>query len=285
MRIKYNIRRSIELANFLIKLCRQEDMRNHIPHVANQECIYILANGPSLNQSLTDIINNKRYLTDCMMSMNFFTNDERYEIIKPKYHVISDPMFYDAPGQEDRVADFFVNINAKTTWPITLFVPYRFWKDEVWQGKFTNQNISLIPFHQVTPPYDCLFLNWIAQHGLIGVNFGSVLHHCIYVSLLSGYKEIFLYGADHTFFDGLCVNDNNQVCKKTTHFYDENPDVVPIFHTYTGVKTAYTMSHFLSEYAGIFKGHELLRRIASSFNAIIINVTPGSMIDAYERQV
>lgn len=285
MRIKYNIRRSIELANFLIKLCRQEDMRNHIPHVANQECIYILANGPSLNQSLTDIINNKRYLTDCMMSMNFFSNDERYEIIKPKYHVISDPMFYDAPGHEERVADFFVNINAKTTWPITLFVPYRFWKDKKWLGKFSNQNISLIPFHQITPSCDCFFLSWLARHGLMGADYGSVLHHAIYISLLIGYKVIFLYGADHTFFDGLCVNDKNQVCRQTNHFYEQNAQVEPIYHTYTGVKTAYTMSHFLSEYARIFMGHEMLRRIASCFNAEILNGTPGSMIDAYDRQV
>lgn len=284
MRIKYNIRRSIELANFLIKLCRQEDMRNHIPHVANQECIYILANGPSLNQSLTDIINNKRYLTDCMMSMNFFINDGRYEIIKPKYHAVSDPMFYDAPGHEDRVADFFVNINAKTSWPMTLFVPYRFWKDKEWRRKFPNQNIALVPFHQVTPASDSFFFNWIARHGIMGANYGSVLHHAIYVSLLSGFNEIVLYGADHSFFDGLCVNDKNQVCRKTTHFYEFDAKVEPIYHTYTGVKTPYTMSHFLYEYARVFRGHELLREIAHKFEARIINDTPGSMIDAYEKK-
>ena len=45
------------------------------------------------------------------------------------------------------------------------------------------------------------------------------------------------------------------------------------------------MSHFLSEYARIFRGHEILKTIASGFNARILNATPGSMIDAYERQM
>lgn len=284
MRIKYNLRRSVEFVNFMLGLCRQEHFKNYISNDAEQSRVNIFANGPSLNNTLNEMIESKRYLSEIILTMNFFVNDDRYEIIKPKYHAISDPMFYDAPGHEERVADFFVNINKKTTWPLKLIVSYRFWKDSEWRKRFTNSIITLIPFHVITPPYDCLGFKWLSRRGLMGADYGSVLHQAIYAMMLSGYKEIVLYGADHTFFDGLCVNEKNQVCKKTTHFYECDTQVEPIFHTYTGVKTPYTMSHFLSEYARVFKGHEILQQISKNFGAMIFNATPGSMIDAYERK-
>ena len=278
----YPIRRVLETTAYLMRKVKRESFRNYIPKSHHSRPLAILVNGPSLNHSLTEIIETKKHEEYDLMCVNFMVNDSRFEIIRPRYYVISDPMFYDAPGCEDRVKDFFANINRKVFWKLILFVPYRFWKDKSWLKRFHN-NIETIPFYMETPSEIVYFFSRMAKAGIIGTCYGSVLHHAIYAGLLSGYDKIYLYGADHTFFDGLCVNSQNQVCKKTTHFYDENPNIEPIYHTYTGVKTPYTMSHFLNEYFRVFHGHEILQTIAKSMAVDIVNKTPISMIDSYKR--
>ena len=284
MHIIYSIRRTIETLLYLTRLGIKEGYSNYVKKEARDKALYILVNGPSLNASLDDIISHRLYDNYDMMSVNFLPNDSRFEIIRPRYHVISDPMFYKGPGQEERVAEFFKQINEKVSWPLTLFVPIPYFKDKEWCKRFYNEHIQLVPFHFVTPPRDCLMMERLFAKGQMGVTYGTVLHQAIYMGVLSGYQQIELYGADHTFFDGLCVNDQNQVCKKTTHFYDDHVEVKPIYHTYTGKEVAYTMAHFLAEYARLFKGHEILNRLSKTQGVSIINATRGSMIDAYERK-
>ena len=104
-------------------------------------------------------------------------------------------------------------------------------------------------------------------------------------SMQMGYKLIELYGADHTFFEGLCVDEKNRVCRKITHFYDNSTETNPVYHTYTGEKLPYKMSYFVYEYYRVFLGHDILRKIADKMGVDIYNKTPNSMIDSYEREV
>lgn len=286
MFLTYNFKRLIDLASFLgDKILYRESFHNYVKKEPREKPLYLLVNGPSLNSSLKHIIENKEYETADLMTVNFMVSDERFNILHPLYHTISDPMFYNFPGEEERVEAFFRDINCKVSWPLYLCVPYRFWRDKQWRKKFTNHNLAFIPFNTTTPAYDSLGLMFFAKKGLLGADYGSVIHHGIYTGMLLGYKQIHLFGADHTFFDGLCVNSKNQVCRRTSHFYETDEEEKPISHTYTGVRTPYTMSHFLNENARIFKGHDILRLVADHFNINIINRTPNSMIDSYEREL
>ena len=286
--IKFLAKNRKELYFFFKELHKKERIENFIKKKEDRERdLMVLVNGPSLNGSLDKIIDGREYEKNDLVVVNFMPNDSRFYIIRPKYLIISDPMFYDKPSQIERVESFYNNINKRITWDITLFTPYAYYKDLKWRkSRFVNPKIEVVPIHQVEPPEGRNDLACIlAKKGLMGADFGSVLHHCIYVGMLLGYKKILLYGADHNFFDGLCVNNDNQVCRRTVHFYETDAPVSPLYHHYSGEKRPYTMSFFLWEYWRIFRGHATLRAIADYLDVKIINRTPGSMIDSYEREI
>lgn len=275
-----------EFINCIGRMLVFEDFRNYFEKKERSYPLMVLANGPSLKDSLKSIIENKEYLDHDIATVNFMTNDDRFYIMKPCYHVISDGMFYKNPTQQDRVQEFFYNLNNKVNWPLYLFASYEFCKDKKWRDRIKNENITIVPLHTQTPPWNAGALTmFLAKRGLLGADFGSVLHHGINIGLMSGYKRVLVYGADHTFFDGLCVDGQNRVCKKTTHFYDNKPEEVkPIFETWSGKDVPYTMSSFLHEYWRVFRGHEIMRDVADKLGVEIINKTPVSMVDSYKRE-
>ena len=199
--------------------------------------------------------------------------------------MISDyTLFHYSKGNEENVRAFIENVNTKVDWPMTIFITYGLWNDKQWKSQFKNDKLKLIPIHTIAAPESIKASYYLHKLGWLGANYGSVLHHAIYVGILMGYEKMEVYGADHTFFDGLCVDDNNRVCRKITHFYDQSSEIKPIYHTYTGEVKPYKMSYFVSEYEKVFLGHDILRYIADKENVRIINKTPISLIDSYERK-
>lgn len=275
-----------DVIRFLVKTAYYDNFINYVNKESKYQyqTLIILANGPSLNRDLNRMIKSEECRHNYFMTMNFMANDERFYNIMPLYHVISDPMFFSIRAQVDKVDLFYKNINSRINWEMYLVIPYEFWKNREWRKKIYNSKIKFIPFHGQVPPRNSTIRNWFASKGVCGASYGSVLHHAIYVGILLGFRKILLYGADHTFFDGLCVNEQNQVCRKTTHFYEENVKIMPLYHYYTGEEKPYTMSFFLWEYERIFRGHDVLRSLADYMNVEIINKTSGSMIDSYNRE-
>lgn len=270
---------------YVIQLAIFDTFRNYVKKKSHNKNLVVLVNGPSLKDDFPKIIEGREYLENDLITVNFMVNDERFYIIKPLYHVISDyTLFHDSQGSEDKVNDFFDNINNNVDWNLTIFITYSLWKDKTWIKRFQNKNITLVPFHSIETPDNLRVSYWLSKLGWLGANYGSVLHHAIYLGIQSGYRKIYLYGADHTFFDGLCVDDENRVCRKVTHFYDQSTEVKPICHIYTGEKKPYKMSYFMMEYKRVFMGHDILRYIADKKNVKIINKTPVSLIDSYERK-
>ena len=106
-----------------------------------------------------------------------------------------------------------------------------------------------------------------------------------FIGILLGYKRIDLYGVDHTLLDGLCVDDNNRLCRIKSHYYDTTPSAPePIYVNATNPPRPYSMHTYLAETAELFRGHEVLRDWAEAEGVRIINHSRGSMIDAYERE-
>lgn len=274
-----------EFVLYVSQMLLFDTFKNHVKKEKRDKKLIVLANGPSLKQSFTEIIDSRMYLENDLITVNFMVNDDRFFTIKPRYHVISDyTLFHNSQGNEEKVRGFFENINTKVDWSMTIFITYGLWNDKQWKSQFKNDKLTLIPIHTIAAPESTKASYYLHKLGWLGANYGSVLHHAIYVGILMGYKIIDIYGADHTFFDGLCVDENNRVCRKITHFYDQSSEIKPIYHTYTGEVKPYRMSYFVSEYEKVFLGHDILRFIADKENVRIINKTPISLIDSYERK-
>ena len=253
------LRNLYETAFYFAVMAVKENFRNYVGRAgtvgAPKPSVLILGNGPSLAEDLPRLIERREHETKDVMAVNFFALDERFETVRPAYYVLSDPMFFRDSACRERF-------------------DYR--------AALPNPNIRIVRFHtQLYRGFRGVEF-WLFRRGLGSANFGTVVQVCEYVALLLGYKTLELYGVDHTLLDGLCVDEENRLCRADGHYYDAAPATPkPIFQKVP--HRPYTMSVYLAEVAELFRGHEVLRDYAASLGARIINRTRGSMIDAYER--
>ena len=59
-------------------------------------------------------------------------------------------------------------------------------------------------------------------------NAQTVAIESIFAMLNMGYSTIYLYGVDHTFLEGLKVNDKNELVHVYQHFYENEPKIIPV---------------------------------------------------------
>lgn len=276
---------------FFATMAAKEDFVNHVVRAgANNQHpsrrLAILGNGPSLKEQLPRLIENQACSEADIMAVNFFALSEEFSQVKPKYYLISDPMFFRRAGHSERIDALYKALKERVTWPMTLYVQYYNPEHFDYGAAIShNPNIRIVRFHSTVFHGFRKVEFWCYRHGLGSGNFGTVVQNGEFIGILLGYKQIELYGVDHTLLEGLCVDDKNRLCRTKSHYYDAKPTAPePIYFNATNPPRPYTMYTYLAETAELFRGHEVLRDWAETEGVRIINRSRGSMIDAYERE-
>ena len=277
---------------FFATMAAKEDFVNYVkragaPSMNPSRRLAILGNGPSLREQMPRLIGGKEWEKADMLAVNFFALSDEFAVIKPVYYVISDPMFFRAAGHSERIDALYKALAQRVTWPMTLYVQY--YNPEHFDYASAighNPNIRIVRFHSTVFHGFRKVEFWCYRHGLGSGNFGTVVQNGEFIGILLGYKQIELYGVDHTLLEGLTVNEENRLCRIKSHYYDtEQATAEPIYVNATNPPRPYTMYSYLAETAELFRGHEVLSDWAREQGVRIINRTEGSMIDAYEREV
>ena len=82
------------------------------------------------------------------MAVNFFALSEEFTTVKPKYYVISDPMFFRRAGYSPRIESLYEALKEKVDWKMKLYVQY--YNPEHFDYRTAighNPNIEIVPFH------------------------------------------------------------------------------------------------------------------------------------------
>jgi hypothetical protein len=110
----------------------------------------------------------------------------------------------------------------------------------------------------------------------------NVIIYAMYLSIIAGYKNIELYGADLSFTEDVIIDQKtNQLLIEYKHFYGEstfeplllNPQRIVPFTMESLYKTTYLT----------FYAHNLLNKMALAKGIKVINKSSYSLIDAYQR--
>ena len=292
IRIIDAVRDTFDTLLFFAAMAVKEDFRNHVARAGTaadmnpSRRLAVLGNGPSLRDELPRLIARREWERTDMMAVNFFALGDEFTIVRPQYYVLSDPQFFRRAGRSERVENLYRALGERVNWPMTLYVQY--YNPERFDYRAAvgaNPNIRIVPFHTLVFRGLRSVEFWCYRHGLGSGNFGTVVQNGEFIGLLLGYRQIDLYGVDHTLLDGLTVDDRNRLCRTQSHYYDSAPAAPePIFVNATDPPRPYTMHTYLAETAELFRGHEVLRDYARSIGARIVNRTRGSMLDAYERE-
>lgn len=285
------LRNSFETALFFATMAVKENFRNYVAEAGANDMnpsrrMAILGNGPSLSADLPRLIDSKYWEQADILAVNFFAMGEEFSIIKPKYYIVSDPVFFRKAGHSERIDNLYAALRDKVTWPMTLYVQYYNPDNFDYAAAVGhNPNIRIVKFHSTLYRGFRNIEFWCYRRGLGAGNFGTVVQNGEFIAILLGYKTIELFGVDHTMLEGLMVNERNQLCRRQTYYYDKEPAAPkPIYVNATTPPQPYTMHTFLAEMAELFRGHEVMRDYAAEQGVRIINRTQGSMIDAYERE-
>jgi hypothetical protein len=103
----------------------------------------------------------------------------------------------------------------------------------------------------------------------------------IYVALQKGYKTIFLHGVDSDSYKNICINQNNEMLLRESHYYgvkdcnlnDEQSSIFAAGMLYKRLQCEVTM----------FRSYIDLADYAKYLGVTVINASQNSMIDAFMR--
>lgn len=243
----------------------------------NKNCI-ILCNGPSLNKSLKD---HKLFIENSIkICVNFMPLSYFFQELKPEFLMLVDPIFWQkniSAELESKIIKLndalrCVDWNLKIVMPIKAKVT-----NHVFEVAANNKNIEMIFINSDVSKSDILqkrLFEYAANRS--APVFQSVSIAAIYFAINSGFKNIYLFGCDHDWIKNMIVDDNNRLCHRDTHFYEENETTkfLPI--------NSSLLEEFRAQYSLHFAYNEL-KEYAKFMNSDVFNATPNSLLDSFER--
>ena len=262
----------------LLKISLKSCLRTPLPRPSSAEGeLLILANGPSLTQTVEahpSFLRGKD-----LLAVNHAAVSDLFVRLRPRYYLLADPLFWIDPAIRGRT---FGALAARTAWPMTLFMPMRAWKDRTWQPLVAqNPQIRVVKYNSTPVEGFPGFCNLVYKLGLGMPRPHNVLIPSIAVAVRMGYRRVYLAGADHSWLPEITVNDRNEVLMNQKHFYDQGRSQARAVRN-ENLTTA-TLSTILHHMSVAFGSYFVLRDFARFCGAEVINVTPGSFIDAFPR--
>ncbi len=249
------------------------------PPLQSDTCI-ILGNGPSLKTSFQKYPGHfKRFPLICV---NSFCLAPEYSELKPAYCIVLDPGLWKADN--DFVKSVVDALLIKTTWPINLIIPRAAYSSSFLKKLSQNPHIHVHLINYVVYKGYAGIGHFFYRRNLAMPQCLNVLVASLFSAINLGYKKIEFFGADHNWHDQLAVREDNVVCVRQVHFYENKEEVsyLPFYKTML-VKETFRMDEIFHSWAKVFHGYNLIRDYAKSRNVEITNASEVSFIDAFQR--
>ncbi len=248
-----------------------QDAINNMPR-PEKKLLRILGNGDSLKSVVDSMTQDCDY-----MVMNAHILHPSYLELKPQYYVLADPAFFHPRKSYDGTA-IVQCILKETNWPMILFVPWEHAHDVKLQSSewVTIQYVNQSAYHGPEQ-----YREYVYEHNLAMPEVNNVLASAIYLAIYMGYKNVELYGVEHSWTRDLYVSENNHTCIRDSHFFDREDVEANVI--IDGAGRPMKFHEVLRLYADYFPAYWELRALADKHGCKIINCTPNSFIDAFER--
>ncbi len=263
-------------AKALVKVALQS--RHTLPPVpapSPDTPVIILGNGPSLSRTIADYGEQLRRART--IAVNFFANTPAFRELRPAYYVMADPHFFNGIAH-DNVRQLWQNL-AATDWPMCLCVPVPC-ADAARELLKVAPQITISTFNFVGIEGFESLRHFLFARGTAMPRPRNVLIPALMTAINAGYRRIYITGADHSWLETIRVDDDNHVVSVQPHFYADSDKERSRNRTeYQG----YHLHDILESFRIAFASYHELRRFAERSGISVINSTPGSYIDAFER--
>lgn len=252
-----------------------------IPSMSNRE-INVIVNGPS-SESIMKLLGTDEIFTNKpSMVVNFFAYNKEYEILKPEYYCFADPIFFmDIDNRSKKVKGLFENINVKTKWPLTIFIPYKYGSRKFLEySKLNNRNINIIEISTIGYKGFEQFRYWSYKKGYCAPEPYTVAIMALYTCIQYGFKFTNIYGLDNNYYKSLELDYDCNVCDRLQH--NGEPDEIRKIKNVDGSRMS--LCDYLTGICLHLRNHEYVEKYARYRNSIIVNHSAITMVDAYRRK-
>jgi hypothetical protein len=242
----------------------------------------ILGNGPSLRQTLE---NDLAFLQQAeLYCVNNFASSPEYALLKPQNYALLDPAFFlyseANNGRQDVEKTIRCLLNL-TVWPMNLYVPQSargsYLVRQV-QRTHSGSNAVRVVFYNYTVVRGyAWFRHFIFRKGWGMPQSQNILAASLYLAITRCFREVYLFGADHSWHEEIRITDSNELLMKQEHFYDKPGDA-----TYIPVWDVVKLAQFAS-LSKAFYSYEVLRDYAQTLQVRVLNASAKSYVDAFIR--
>lgn len=252
-----------------------------------EESVHVLGNGPSLKNDFSTIVEE---LTpyDSILVVNSFASTNLFETIKPSYYVIIDPSFFLKKNITSNLIELQKKVMdailKKTTWNLTLIVPRTAKRNLFFQRLKENKNIKIVYFKSTS-----IFggnermNNFFFKSGLANPLFQNVLIPSLFFSIKMGFKNIYVWGADHSWHTDYVMGKDNILYTPDKHFYSKSNEIKFNPHLRPDGSPVKIHEEFFN-LARAFRIYHSLQSFSKSVGCNIINRSSISWIDAFPRK-
>lgn len=255
----------------VVKLLLKSRAASSLVHLAQGNAVVVMGNGPSLSDTIAK--HGAQLEQMPLMSVNFAGLTEEFLRLKPIYYVLADPVFF-RDLDNANVNRLWQTLGHDVTWPMTLFVPVGTKVPPV------AESINVARYNMLgIEGFEWLeHLAWRRGWGMPRPR--NVLIPSLMQALRMGYSTVYVAGADHSWTRTLSVSDDNVVVSVQPHFYTDNEaEHQRVTQVYADVH----MPEIMYSFHLAFKAYWAIRRFAGKIGSRVVNITPGSFIDAFER--
>lgn len=246
--------------------------------------INLIVNGPSVNSVKHLFGLDSKFTERPSIVVNFFANTPEYEIVRPEYYTLADPMFFqDTPGKSvEKVKKFYKTLNDRTKWPLTIFIPKSYGKKKFYEySLIDNDNINVVEINGIGYDGFEAIRNWSYKHGFCAPRAYTVAIMALYACVQMGFQQIDIYGLDNNYYASLSLTNEGVVCDVMQH--NGEPDEYR--KILDGKGNPVTLHDYLLGITYHLKNHEIMNEYAKYRGAIIFNHSPITMVDAYPRKL
>jgi hypothetical protein len=252
------------------------------PAKTNKKTV-ILTNGPSLKKDMKKILSKKDELE--IYVVNFFALNKDFNVIKPKFYVVSDDAFWRTDVNKDlkKKGKKLYKSFSKVNWEMCILCPSVGAKSILKRLK-KNKYIKVKPIKSCVYHFKTEKINIFSLCNTITTPiFINVLILSLWHAMQRKIKKIEIYGADFSGFKGYAVNQyTNELYTSVPHFYKKTKA-----DSYTGLKypgRPKPKIHWrFYQWSTSFYQMYLLSMVAKKKNIKVINCSSNSYLDSFDR--
>nr|WP_294867101.1 hypothetical protein [uncultured Pseudogulbenkiania sp.] len=241
----------------------------------------ILGNGPSLKNDLPYIQDYAQKSGVDIWCVNFFACSEAYSTLKPTRYVMADPGFWldnVTDHLREKRSDFLKHIKLATTWDITIYLPFAA-KNTRFHNDLASDKIRICFYNQTPISVRwARIAHWFYSKRLAMPLCQNVLVPSIFLAIMSGYKNILIAGADHSWHKEIEVKGGTLMIRDV-HFYENNE--VKFVPFYKNKDEIFTMREIFQAWSNVHAQYEALSTFANRRNVNIFNISSSTCIDAF----